>query len=68
MKKFKAIMFNHWTLSILAIIAIAILVYFIGPLVSIADWTPFAVQDGLIITGQNPASSALVAEKLIAHA
>ena len=32
----------------------------------VADWCPFAVQDGLIITGQNPASSALVAEKLIA--
>ena len=32
------------------------------------DWTPYAVQDGLIITGQNAASSALVAEKLIAYA
>jgi len=32
----------------------------------VADWTPFAVQDGLLITGQNPASSALVAEKLLA--
>ncbi|WP_435276048.1 type 1 glutamine amidotransferase domain-containing protein [Psychrobium sp. nBUS_13] len=32
-----------------------------------ADWTPFAVQDGLIISGQNPASSALVAQKLITH-
>ncbi len=31
-----------------------------------ADWTPFAVQDGLMITGQNPASSELVAEKLLA--
>lgn len=31
------------------------------------DWHAFAVQDGLIITGQNPASSALVAEKLLAH-
>ncbi|WP_299725779.1 type 1 glutamine amidotransferase domain-containing protein [uncultured Endozoicomonas sp.] len=29
------------------------------------DWYPFAVQDGLLITGQNPASSALVAEKLL---
>ena len=27
------------------------------------DWHAFAVQDGLIITGQNPASSALTAEK-----
>lgn len=32
-----------------------------------ADWTPFAVQDELIISGQNPASSALVAQKLITH-
>jgi len=31
------------------------------------DWHAFAVQDGLIISGQNPASSELVAEKLIAH-
>jgi len=32
-----------------------------------ADWQPFAVQDGLMITGQNPASSLLVAQKLIAQ-
>lgn len=31
------------------------------------DWHAFAIQDGLIITGQNPASSALAAEKLLAH-
>jgi len=31
------------------------------------DFHAFAVQDGLIISGQNPASSELVAEKLIAH-
>ncbi|WP_286234556.1 type 1 glutamine amidotransferase domain-containing protein [Thalassotalea sediminis] len=29
------------------------------------DWHAFVVQDGLIITGQNPASSALTAEKLL---
>jgi putative intracellular protease/amidase len=29
------------------------------------DWHAFAVQDGLIITGQNPASSTLAAEKLL---
>jgi putative intracellular protease/amidase len=29
------------------------------------DWHAFAVQDGLFITGQNPASSVLVAEKLL---
>jgi putative intracellular protease/amidase len=32
---------------------------------SSADWSAFAVQDGLMITGQNPASSELVAEKLL---
>ena len=31
------------------------------------DFHAFAVQDGLIISGQNPASSELVADKLIAH-
>jgi putative intracellular protease/amidase len=31
------------------------------------DWHAFAVQDGLIITGQNPASSTLAAEKLLAQ-
>ena len=28
------------------------------------DWSVYAVEDGLLITGQNPASSELVAEKL----
>ena len=31
----------------------------------IADWQPYAIEDGLLITGQNPASSKLVAEKLL---
>ena len=31
------------------------------------DWHAFAVQDGLFITGQNPASSVLVAEKLLSQ-
>jgi putative intracellular protease/amidase len=31
-----------------------------------ADWSSFAVQDGQLITGQNPASAELVAEKLMA--
>jgi len=30
------------------------------------DWEAYAVQDGNLITGQNPASSELVAEKLLA--
>ena len=31
------------------------------------DWHSFVIQDGLIITGQNPASSALTAETLLKH-
>lgn len=31
------------------------------------DWHAYAVEDGLLITGQNPASSKLVAEKLLHH-
>jgi putative intracellular protease/amidase len=38
-----------------------------GEYQSVADWNAFAVQDGLIITGQNPASSELAAKKLLAH-
>lgn len=30
------------------------------------DWKPYALEDGLLITGQNPASSELVAELLLA--
>ena len=30
------------------------------------NWAPYAVQDGNLITGQNPASSELVADKLLA--
>ncbi|MBF7091029.1 type 1 glutamine amidotransferase domain-containing protein [Flavobacterium sp. ALJ2] len=29
------------------------------------NWEPYAIEDGLLITGQNPASSKLVAEKLL---
>lgn len=29
------------------------------------DWNPYAVEDGLLLTGQNPASSELVAELLL---
>ena len=29
------------------------------------NWLPYAVEDGFLITGQNPASSKLVAEKLL---
>lgn len=30
------------------------------------DWQEYVIEDGLLITGQNPASSELVAEKLLA--
>lgn len=36
-----------------------------GTYVKAEDWQAFAVTDGLLITGQNPASSELVAEKLL---
>lgn len=35
-------------------------IYSSGP-----DWGPYVVQDGLLITGQNPASSAPAAERLL---
>ena len=31
-----------------------------------ANWQPFAIRDGQLITGQNPQSSHLVAESLLA--
>lgn len=31
------------------------------------DWGPYVVSDGLLITGQNPASSATAATRLLAH-
>ena len=34
---------------------------------NVDDWNTYAVEDGLLITGQNPASSELVAEKLLAQ-
>ncbi|WP_114937637.1 type 1 glutamine amidotransferase domain-containing protein [Mucilaginibacter endophyticus] len=30
-----------------------------------ADWSPFVVQDGLLITGQNPQSASLIGEKVL---
>jgi len=32
-----------------------------------SDWYPYVVTDGNLITGQNPASSAAVAEALLAR-
>jgi putative intracellular protease/amidase len=31
----------------------------------VADWHAFSIQDGLLISGQNPQSSELAAEKLL---
>ena len=36
-----------------------------GDYSKLSNWQPYAIQDGLLITGQNPASSELVAEKLL---
>lgn len=36
-----------------------------GEYSKIDDWAPYAVEDGLLITGQNPASSEKVAELLV---
>ncbi len=38
-----------------------------GQYSSVADWQPHVVADGLLITGQNPASSAPAAERLLQH-
>ncbi len=32
-----------------------------------SDWAPYLVEDGLLITGQNPASSSLVAQAVLAR-
>jgi len=37
-----------------------------GKYQKVADWNVFAIQDGLVITGQNPQSSELAAKKLLA--
>ncbi|MBF4493648.1 type 1 glutamine amidotransferase domain-containing protein [Flavobacterium sp. JLP] len=36
-----------------------------GKFSKVENWQPYAVEDGLLITGQNPASSKLVAGKLL---
>jgi putative intracellular protease/amidase len=33
----------------------------------VADWQPYVVRDGLLITGQNPASSAPAAKELLSY-
>lgn len=36
-----------------------------GQFSKVADWQPYAIRDGLLITGQNPASSKTAAENLV---
>lgn len=50
MKKLKAIIFNHWTLTILVAITMAAVIYFIGPLISIAEWAPLVSTTSRWIT------------------
>jgi putative intracellular protease/amidase len=38
-----------------------------GSYSKVADWQPYVVADGLLITGQNPASSEPVAKALLKH-
>ena len=38
-----------------------------GIYLSAPDWSPYVVEDGLLITGQNPASSAPAAQRLVAR-
>lgn len=38
-----------------------------GEYQKVADWHAFAIQDGLVISGQNPASSELAADKLCSY-
>jgi putative intracellular protease/amidase len=37
-----------------------------GRFTKVDDWQPYAIRDGLLITGQNPASSTSAAETLVA--
>ena len=37
-----------------------------GSFSKVADWQPYSIRDGLLITGQNPASSASAARALVA--
>jgi len=42
MKTLKKLLFNDWTLTIITAISLALIIYFVGPLISIADSTPLA--------------------------
>lgn len=40
MKKLMSFLFNRWTLRLIGLLALALLVWFVGPLVAIAEWHP----------------------------
>ena len=40
MKKLIAFFFNRWTLRAIGLLALALLIWFVGPLIAIADWHP----------------------------
>lgn len=41
MKKIISLLFNQWTAAILCLLIIALIIYFIGPLVAIGNWHPW---------------------------
>ena len=45
MKKILNIVFNRWTLAILGLIAVSLLVWFVGPLFAFADYRPLESED-----------------------
>ncbi|MDR4518128.1 MAG: type VI secretion system membrane subunit TssM [Nitrosomonas sp.] len=45
MKKILSIVFNRWTLAILGLIAVSLLIWFIGPLFAVADYHPLESED-----------------------
>lgn len=40
MKKLAAFLFNRWTLRAIGLLALALLIWFVGPLIAIAEWHP----------------------------
>lgn len=41
MKKLFSLLFNPWTTALFCLLVVALVIYFIGPLVTIGDWTPW---------------------------
>jgi type VI secretion system protein ImpL len=40
MKKILGLIFNRWVLAILGLLAISLLIWYVGPLIALADWRP----------------------------